>query len=239
MRGAASPAEQYRRSVRSVTRRRQLATPPPTPHPPPPRCRPHQGTAGVLLPDPSQTRSIPAVDPTQAQHTCTAHVQQVWPRRARHATLLPVERARVRRRAAARGTDLGGGGATAWSRRARLFACSCRTKTRPACSGLLLSAPAQSRRKRCLLTRRHSRHIETRALSHRCHASGSPPAAAGSYARQACGATCVAAAGDGGQGAARAERDGLRLGGGRGPLCDCNCSVERPPSPGLSGRCPN
>ena len=109
---------------------------------------------------------------------------------------------------------------------------------RHACSGLLLSAPAQSRRKRCLLTRRHSRHIETRALSHRCHASGSPPAAAGSYARQACGATCVAAAGDGGQGAARAGRDGLRLGGGRGPLCDCSCSVERPPSPGLSSFVP-
>ena len=168
-------------------------------------------------------------------HVHVQHAQQVWPRRARHATLLPVERARVRCRATARGTDLGGGGATAWSRQARLSACSCRTGPR-ACSGLLFSAPAQNRRKRCLLTPpRHSRHIETRALSHRCHVSGSPPAAAGSYARQACGATCVAAAGDGEQGAAGAGRDGLRLGGGRGPLCEhCSCSVERPPSPGLS-----
>ena len=42
--------------------------------PPPRGCRPHQGTAGVLLPDPSQTRSTPAVDPTQAQHTRVQHM---------------------------------------------------------------------------------------------------------------------------------------------------------------------
>ena len=55
---------------------------------------------------------------------------------------------------------------------------------------------------------RHFRPTETQASSHRCHASGSPPAAAGSCARQACGATCAAAAGGGGRGAAVAGRDG-------------------------------
>jgi hypothetical protein len=149
---AARLAQQDSTAARS---KRHPAAPPRLPPLP---CPPHQRHGWRLFPDPPQTRSIPAVDPTQAQHTCTAHAhvmhmshvhaRQVWPRRARHATLLPVERARVRCRATARGTDLGGGGATAWSRQARLSACSCRTGPR-ACSGLLFSAPAQNRRKRC------------------------------------------------------------------------------------------
>ena len=71
MRGAASPAEQYRRSVRSVTRRRHLATPPPPP--PPPRGADHTRARLAFCsqirprPDPSQPLT-PRKHSTRVQH---------------------------------------------------------------------------------------------------------------------------------------------------------------------------